>query len=187
MGPFAKMATVGQGCCTLPQRNGSLLGIIVTRWCYANVTNDYIKKTKTSTACFLKWPAFDLILQNKIKEAEPHHRDFKTRPTLPLIEFLIPSSLRVPKMHINLRKILFSYVAAAGTGLWLAEAQKVVEGGIAALYGTSKRGPWQEEVSDFDNLLQRPNATGNFPIPGPNVSSNSTAFGTSEGWSWSSK
>lgn len=90
-------------------------------------------------------------------------------------------------MHINLRKILFSCVATAGTGLWLAEAQKVVEGGIAALYGTSKRGPWQEEVSDFDNLLQRPNATGNFPISGPNVSSNSTVFGTSEGWSWSSK
>lgn len=90
-------------------------------------------------------------------------------------------------MHSNLRKIIFHYAAAIGTGLWLAEAQEVVEGGIAAVYGTAKKGPWHEAKSDFDILLQSPNATGNFPVTGPSISSNPTASNTSEGWSWSSE
>lgn len=90
-------------------------------------------------------------------------------------------------MQKILQKILFSCVAAASTGQWLAEAQEVAEGGIKALYGTSHKGPWREAKSGFDALLQTPNATGNFPVPGPSISSTATASDTSDGWSWSSK
>lgn len=138
-------------------------------------------------ASSLKWSALDLILQDNIKVTESHHWDFQTLSTLLLIKFLIPISFSIPNMNKSLRKILFSCLAAAGTGLWLAEAQEVAEGGIKALYGTSDQGPWHEAKSDFDALLQSPNATGNFPVPGPSISPTATASDTSDGWSWSSK
>lgn len=91
-------------------------------------------------------------------------------------------------MYRNLKNTLCVSAAAAGSGLArLAEAQVVVEGGIAAMYGRVDEGPRGEPKSDFDSLLRSPNATGSFPIPGLSISSNATTDNTSEGWYWSSK
>lgn len=91
-------------------------------------------------------------------------------------------------MHSTLRTTLLACAAAAGTGLiWLADAQDVVDGGISILHGSDDEGPWGLAKSDFDALLRNPNATGNFPIPGPGIEYPTTDSNISGDWSWSSK
>lgn len=91
-------------------------------------------------------------------------------------------------MQRDLKSTLFVSAAAAGSGLArLAEAQEVVEGGIAALYGRLDEGPRGEAKLDFDSLLRSPNATGSFRVPGSSILSNAKTADPSKGWSWSSK
>lgn len=137
--------------------------------------------------CLLKWKAFDPVSLNKTEVTQPHHQILRlATPGLNISK--IPNSIGATNMHRNLGNTLFVSAAAAGSGLArLAEAQEVVEGGIAALYGRDGEGPRGEAKPEFDNLLRSPNATGSFPVPGPSISSNATAANTSEGWSWSSK
>lgn len=86
-------------------------------------------------------------------------------------------------MHRNLRTTLEVCAAAAGLA-FLADAQKVAEGGIATIQGTHDKGPWSEPKSDFDAILRSPNATGQFDVPGFDIPTDSNITG---GWSWSSK
>lgn len=86
-------------------------------------------------------------------------------------------------MHNTFRTAFFVCAASAGAGLVCA--QRVAEGGIETSYGAGE-GPRRESKSDFAALLQRPNATGTFSIPGPGVG-NPTDPNISGDWSWSSK
>jgi hypothetical protein len=50
----------------------------------------------------------------------------------------------------------------------------------------SNVGPWNIPKSEFDSLLSdHSNASGNFPIAGPNISAPSSATSNIDGWSWS--
>lgn len=66
----------------------------------------------------------------------------------------------------------------------VAAETHVVPGSVRTFQGTSDKGPWQEPKDEFETLLNNPNATGNFPIDGPNIST-STSTRIIEGWSWS--
>ncbi|KAI0126718.1 hypothetical protein BJ170DRAFT_684298 [Xylariales sp. AK1849] len=82
------------------------------------------------------------------------------------------------------RGILFA--AAAGIGISsVAAAQDAVEGSISILQGTDDKGPWNEPRAEFDTLLNSPNATGDFPIAGPNISAPFSSSSVIDGWSWS--
>ncbi|POS70541.1 hypothetical protein DHEL01_v211066 [Diaporthe helianthi] len=85
-------------------------------------------------------------------------------------------------MHRNFRAAFLVCAAAAGAGLVCA--QDVAEGGIALLYGTPEKGPRGESISEFEALLQKPNATGTFGSPGPEVE-HATDSNISGDWSWS--
>lgn len=45
-------------------------------------------------------------------------------------------------------------------------------------------GPWRANKTSFDNLLNHPNATSNFGLPGPNVSLAYPKAPADQGWSW---
>lgn len=135
----------------------------------------------------VKVASFQSRFAKQTEVIQPHHRILRLA-TLGLNISNISTSIGLTKMHGNLKNTFFVSAAAAGSGLIrLAEAQEVVEGGIAAIYGRVDDGPRGEPNPDFDSLLRSPNATGSFLVPGPSISSNATDTDTSEGWSWSSK
>lgn len=108
---------------------------------------------------------------------------FEPLSVLTLIIFLVQISTLQSRMHITLPKTLEVCAVAAGLA-FLADAQEVAEGGIATIHGTDDKGPWSEPKSDFDTILQSPNATGQFDVPGFDIP---TASNISGGWSWSGK
>ncbi|RWA07875.1 hypothetical protein EKO27_g7229 [Xylaria grammica] len=70
---------------------------------------------------------------------------------------------------------------------WAAKS----EDSIGLLYANDRDGPWYVPRAEFDAFLtNHPNATGNYPIPGPNISAPAapSSLGNQssvDGWSWS--
>lgn len=56
---------------------------------------------------------------------------------------------------------------------------------LSIFQAINDRGPWNEPRSEFDALLNKPNATGKFPIAGPNISTPYSETRPIDGWSWS--
>ena len=81
--------------------------------------------------------------------------------------------------------VLLGAVAAGIGTTSVAAARFSVKGSIDIFQGIGNNGPWREPKSDFDNRLNTPNATGDFPIAGPNISAPYSASSTINGWSWS--
>lgn len=76
-------------------------------------------------------------------------------------------------------------ITAGNIGIGSVEAGKAtVDGAIEIALGTDNQGPWHEPKTEFDNLLHSPNATGSFPISGPNISAPYSPSAKPEGWSW---
>ena len=49
---------------------------------------------------------------------------------------------------------------------------------------SSDTGPWGVNYTIYNELLDHPNATTNFPLPGPNITAAYPNAGPDEGWSW---
>lgn len=54
---------------------------------------------------------------------------------------------------------------------------------VIQVYGGT--GAWMEPIAEFEAGLDAPNATGNYPIAGPNISAPYSETSNLDGWSWS--
>jgi len=79
----------------------------------------------------------------------------------------------------SVNKVLHLGFALYGLGLTLGP-----DFGMPNYQTSGDTGPWGVNYTIYNALLDHPNATTNFPLPGPNINAAYPDAGPDEGWSW---